>query len=238
MKLFICSDFHLEFLHPIDQIKLIENLINADAIVLAGDISTKKFIVKNIKQLCDKYNHVIFVAGNHEYYGSSFEEITTLLLNIKRDNFYWLDNSEVTIEGQHFVGGTLWFDDHDNLNVLYEKYMNDFFYIKDFKKHVYEKNKESIFYFKEKITEDSVVVTHHLPSWKSVHKNYQYDNLNRFFVCDIESIIYAKQPKLFIHGHSHNSVRYKIDGTEIICNPLGYINEKNKEFKYDLIVEV
>ena len=237
MIIFICSDLHTEFLHPIDHIKLFNKLPEADTIVVAGDLTTKKWLKSNIQQLCDKYNHVIFVCGNHEFYGSSFEEVIDILLSVRRDNFHWLDNSEVTIEGQHFVGGTLWFDDHDNLNVLYEKYMNDFFYIKDFRKNVYEKNKESLFYCKEKIREDSLVITQHLPSWKSVHVNYKYDNLNRFFVCDIENIIHARQPKFWCHGHSHNQCDYMIDKTRVLCNPYGYMHEKNK-FNYNLIVEV
>lgn len=41
--------------------------------------SQKKFFMKHIKPLCEKYKHVYYIMGNHEHYGSNFLETYTYL---------------------------------------------------------------------------------------------------------------------------------------------------------------
>ena len=38
-----------------------------------------------------------------------------------------------------------------------------------------------------------MVVTHYLPAWKSVSPRYRSSQLNRFFVCDMETLIESAQ---------------------------------------------
>ena len=241
MKFFICSDLHTEFLDRQEQKALFKRFPDTEGIIIAGDLSTKKYLVDNLRYLCDKYKHVIFVTGNHEYYHSSFDFITKTLEHVESryDNFLWLDNmcTNTVIDDMDFIGGTLWFRDSP-LNMLYEKQMNDFEFIKDFRKHVYTQNKDTINLLNSAMKTNSTVVTHHLPSYQSVNEKYKGDQLNRFFVCDMENLILDKQPKYFIHGHSHSSCDYNIDRTRIICNPLGYPHERNINFKYDLIIDI
>lgn len=237
MKLFVCSDLHTEFLQPVEQWDMFKKFPEADGIIIAGDLSTKKYLVDNLKYLCSKYKNVLYAVGNHEFYSSSFSEIEYLLSNIRELNFHWLNDSACTINGTTFLGGTLWFPDNP-LNQLYERQMNDFSYIKDFRKEVYERNKKTIDVFNKHMNENTVVITHHLPSYQSVNEKYKGDQLNRFFVCDVENLILEKQPKYWVHGHSHDAVRYKIENTEIICNPRGYIHEITKNFDYNLVIEV
>lgn len=233
---FVCSDIHTEFLHPVEQWELFKQFPKADGIIIAGDLSTKKYLVANIKYLCDSYEHVIFTTGNHEYYSSSFSEIDSLLLKIKESNFHWLNDSACVINDTTFVGGTLWFPDNP-LNQLYEKRLNDFFYIKDFRKEVYKKNEKTIMAFNKLMVKDSIVITHHLPSYQSVDEKYKGDQLNRFFVCDMEDLMLKKQPKLWVHGHTHDSLSYGIKNTKVLCNPLGYSTESSG-FYCNLIIEL
>lgn len=243
MKLFICSDLHTEFLQPIEQLELFKKFPEADGIIIAGDLTSKKYLIDNLKYLCDKYQHVIFTMGNHEFYNSSFQEIEDLLnrTKVRSDmlgrNLYWLNDSTCNINNTNFIGGTLWFPDNP-LNQLYERQLSDFSYIKDFRKEVYERNKKTIVAFNNKqMDENTVVVTHHLPSYQSVNEKYKGDQLNRFFVCDMENLILEKQPKIWLHGHSHDSCDYFIEKTHVVANPLGYPNEHNK-FDYNLIIEL
>lgn len=238
MLAFVCSDLHTEFMQPSEHKMLFNKFPDTEGIIIAGDLSTKKYLVDNLKYLCDKYKYVIYTTGNHEYYGSSFNEIKTILSYLSKSlpNFYWLNNTLNEIAGSLFAGGSLWFKD-DPLNQLYEKDMNDFIYIKDFRKLVYSENSCAI-HTLHSITNKHTVVTHHLPSYLSVNEKYKGDQLNRFFVCDMENLILEKQPKLFVHGHTHDSCDYMIDSTRIICNPLGYTHERNANFKYDLVIDI
>jgi predicted phosphodiesterase len=46
-----------------------------------------------------------------------------------------------------------------------------------------------------------------------------------FFVCDMAARVRERQPKLWIHGHSHDRCDYLLGRTRVVANPLGYPNE-------------
>lgn len=117
--------------------------------------------------------------------------------------------------------------------------MNDFRSILNFREWVYKENLASVDYLEDTVCENDIVVTHHLPSNKCVHANYKDSELNRFFVCDITRLIEKNSPKLFISGHTHKSYDFLINSTSMICNPLGYPNENNKnEFDWNKIFDL
>jgi len=49
--------------------------------------------------------------------------------------------------------------------------------------------------------------------------------MNAFFVCDMASQVGEHQPKLWIHGHSHDRCDYRLGKTRVVANPLGYPSE-------------
>jgi len=49
--------------------------------------------------------------------------------------------------------------------------------------------------------------------------------MNAFFVCDMAPHVRDGQPKLWIHGHSHDRCDYLLGKTRVVANPLGYPNE-------------
>lgn len=60
-----------------------------------------------------------------------------------------------------------------------------------------------------------------------------------FFVCDVEPLVAAAQPKLWIHGHTHESVDYRVGRTRVVCNPHGYAGHAvNARFDPRFTVEV
>jgi Icc-related predicted phosphoesterase len=244
MKIQILSDLHTEFLLDNGKalIKALES--DVDVLVVAGDLSVN--IVKNrknllsnaIKLLTKAFKHVVYVAGNHEYYHSSKPKTHTILRNaVKRhENFHWLNNSFVEINGQRFIGGTLWFEKLPD-SILYTANMTDFNVIKKFEDFVYLDNYHTRSYLERKIEKDDIVITHHMPAWKSVPPRYTNSELNRFFVCDVEYIILDRQPKVWVHGHTHSSCDYMINKTRVICNPFGYsFREENADFVDKLIL--
>src|SRR5207253_8190939 len=46
--------------------------------------------------------------------------------------------------------------------------------------------------------------------------------LNACFVSDAERLIDASRARLWIHGHTHDSFDYCLNGTRVVCNPRGY----------------
>lgn len=54
---------------------------------------------------------IVYVFGNHEFYGSSIERERHLARQYAAvSGIHLLDDSEVTIDAVRFVGGTLWTD--------------------------------------------------------------------------------------------------------------------------------
>lgn len=98
--------------------------------------------------------------------------------------------------------------------------------IKDFRNQVYKKNTESIEFLKRELLSGDIVLTHHLPSYRSVPQRYKTSPLNGFFVCDLEGLILERKPSLWVHGHTHDSLDYHLGNTRIVCNPYGYLNHE------------
>jgi len=91
-----------------------------------------------------------------------------------------------------------------------------------------------------------VVVTHHLPSERSVSPRYAKDDLTPAFASHLDELVTCA--RLWIHGHTHDSFDYSVHAgghvTRVLCNPRGYalgvrgapVNE-NASFNPSLIVE-
>src|ERR1035437_7941154 len=78
MKICLFSDTHLdmhrdggeEFMSQLD-------IPECDLTVIAGDLSEANHWrwKQNIKEICDKSKQVLYILGNHEYYGSTLVEV-------------------------------------------------------------------------------------------------------------------------------------------------------------------
>jgi Icc-related predicted phosphoesterase len=83
----------------------------------------------------------------------------------------------------------------------------------------------------------TVVVTHHLPSARSVSDKYEGSTINPCFASNLDE--HFGKMDLWIHGHTHDSFDYAINGTRVICNPRGYWKkELNQSFIPTLVVEI
>jgi hypothetical protein len=102
MKLHVLSGLHTEFGH----FDLPET--DADIVVLTGDVGLGRGGLEwLLKQWLDK--PVIYVPGNHEFYGHDISLIERLRSNASPD-VHVLDNQSVVIEGVRFLGSILWTD--------------------------------------------------------------------------------------------------------------------------------
>jgi DNA repair exonuclease SbcCD nuclease subunit len=201
-----------------------------------------------LKRCSFQFPHVIYIAGNHEFYNGKFyagidylrEECT------KYPNVYFLEQDTKVIDDVVFVGGTLWtnMNKRDPLTMhAIEGMMNDFRIIKNDKRNyasmsaldVAIRHDRTLAYIKLIVQEHKdktcVVVGHHSPSFQSCHPSYAHETLmNGGYHSDLsEFIMDHPQIKLWTHGHTHHPFDYVIGETRIVCNPRGYENDGYSE---------
>jgi hypothetical protein len=60
-------------------------------------------------------------------------------------------------------------------------------------------------FLKAREPERSIVVTHHAPSIRSIVDRYRADPVSAAFASNMDDFILEHQPRLWIHGHTHES---------------------------------
>jgi len=263
MKIQLMSDLHLEF-EPLFRPKN----AGADVLILSGDIcvaeyftksemSPKFVVAREFKKFFDhvtsEFEHVIYVAGNHEHYHGYFDTTLDILKEtLKYDNLHILDNDSFDIDGVRFAGGTLW-TNLNNHNPITENYlrgaMNDFKLIQ-WKSKNYRKfspfdssveHRNTLETIKKMIADHDnvVVVGHHAPTFQSVHPKYHNnDHMNGGYFSELsEFILDHPQIKLWTHGHMHDCFDYDVGTTKVWCNPRGY-NDENPYFNPNKVVSI
>ena len=228
MLIQIISDTHLEF-HKDNGKEYLDKLdVIGKVLVVAGDFCTYDILELNLETLIHKFDYVVYVTGNHEYYNSSREVVHEILNKIKvnyPNKFYWLNNSIAEIEGHRFIGCTLWFKPTiTNWKLVLPFRLNDFNVIKDYSDWVEEANKESTDYLINNTKDKDIVVTHFAPHPNS-NIHWGRSILTDYYVCDMREVMFNNKPSVWIHGHIHEPVLYKEQDTIIISNPVGYAME-------------
>jgi predicted phosphohydrolase len=249
MKIKLLSDLHVEFLPY--EVKWSEE----DILILAGDISPNIYalitIVKEYLRSAPNYVQVLFVLGNHDYYGRTIEKTEDKWRNIKISRFNFLQNSSVVIQGMRFAGTTMWTDlNGGNDKDICRKNVRDFSAITNFTTRDFMTlHATSRDWLKEEVensNEPVIVITHHLPSKRSIHEKYTTNQVTASFASnDLEDIIKHPSVVLWCHGHTHSSCDYEDNETQIMCNPRGHatiINNtlivENNEFEDNYIIDL
>lgn len=243
MRLWILSDLHLEFV----PFAVPRPLPSADVCVVAGDVLTKG-LVPSIAWLGNEISGsmpVVFVAGNHEFYRSSISE--GLAAGAKEaarfPNLHFLENDSVTFGDCTFVGCTLWTDfeldgGQNSAMAAAQSSMSDYKQIKfsksPFRKlsphHLLRRHLDSRGFIERALAssnaERTVVVTHHAPSGLSIPPQPSENiPLSPAYASNLEGLIQASEPRLWIHGHVHKAADYNVFKTRVVSNPRGYPDE-------------
>ena len=91
----------------------------------------------------------------------------------------------------------------------------------------------------EPFASKTVIVTHHVPSSRSVPRRFARDLLTPAFASNLESLMDGDGAVLWIHGHTHDQFDYEVFGTRVVCNPRGYVpNALSPDFRPDWVEEV
>jgi predicted phosphodiesterase len=265
MKIKVVSDLHLEFSDV-----NIPNDENCDVLILSGDIMTAEDLHDHpetsygmyssadlnnlgrrqkialrfrdfLKRVSFQFPHVVYVAGNHEFYHGRWDASLDHLREecSKFTNVYFLERDMKVIDDIVFVGGTLWTDMNkgDSLTLFTVRTtMNDFRVIKKDNDNwtnlkpadTVVRHRQTLDYIRLIVDElkdkKCVVVGHHSPSFLSTHEMYKDETImNGCYHSSLEEFILDRpQIKLWTHGHTHYAFDYVIGETRVVCNPRGY----------------
>lgn len=251
MKIRILSDLHLELQNwnPPDT--------RADIIVLAGDIHSGTRGVEWARRHFPLLP-ILYVPGNHEFYGRDMEGTLWDLQNAgRRFGVDVLHGRGVVIGGVRFLGATLWTDfalhGADDLSLRRamrdaKHGMSDFSVIRNGARglfqpeHAQAMHFEQVCWMRERLTDEfpgpTVVITHHLPHPRSIQRKRWGSALNPSYASDLSHLM-GPPVALWVHGHTHDSCDYVESGTRVVCNPRGYAPyELNATFDPILTVEV
>lgn len=270
MRVALGSDLHLEF----GDLNL-TNEGNAEVLILAGDIMIAQDLHDHpepivgpnlgsrqqrairyrnfLKRCSENFPHVIYIAGNHEFYHGKWYGSLDDLRNecAKFHNVYFLEDNVKVIDDVTFIGCTLWTDMNKGDPLTYHAIgdmMNDFRIIRNDKlgytklrpAHAHYRHNQSLGYIKtvvaEKHDQKFVVVGHHSPCKLSIHPKYKNDQLmNGGYASDLsEFILDHPQIKAWFHGHTHHPFDYNIGDTRIVCNPRGYVGYEVDDGEFEL----
>jgi Icc-related predicted phosphoesterase len=264
MKITLVSDLHLEF-----EDCFLKNEQGADVLILGGDIMVASKVNREnsefgqrfrefLSRVSFQFPHVIYIAGNHEFYNDGkwvggIEELRVACAQFP--NVYFLERDMKIIDDSVFIGGTLWTDmnkgDPLTLHAVRDM-MNDYRAIRNDEKgyvklkpfDTVERHRNTLEYFKFILSENKdkkcVVIGHHSPSFQSVHETYRGETLmNGAYHSDLsEFILDHPQIKLWTHGHTHHPFDYMIGETRIVCNPRGYDGYEDTGWNPNLILEI
>jgi predicted phosphodiesterase len=233
VRIAVMSDLHLEFDESLSFIDTLDPT-GVDAIVLAGDIASGRWLRSALAAFCAKYPAVLFVPGNHEHYGVTLTELHGRIRGVRADhpNFHWLRRNEVVIDGVRFAGTTGW--PHPDV-IIDEGRMpgNEWLPCE---------HEEDMRYLRGLAASRraDVIVTHVQPAWRAVAPRWVADPLTPYFCLQMDEEVAASGARLWVAGHTHDAWDGFVGETRLVLNPRGYPGETHarRNFRPELVVEV
>lgn len=263
MKVSIAADCHLEFgelkMHNKDQSDI---LILAGDIFVAADFRLRDRtyvsqtdlwrtdkVIDFFEQINQEWDNILIVYGNHEYYGEDIDlNAPTAMLQKYCDlrNVTILNPGIFDFMGVRFIGTTFWTDFlKENPMAMWDanKMMNDFRVIQKgnfaFRAtdalDLHRVHQAYVQHQVEMAPSDVVVITHHAPSLLSIQDEYKSDTLSGAYYSSQEDFIMNHpQIKLWVHGHTHFNVDYKVGDTRVVSNQRGYYGHQKMADTFEL----
>ena len=236
MRILTFSDIHLEFQEPLQ----LPSEREGDVLVLAGDIGLFKNFAYFDFMFSQWKKPILFVAGNHEFYGAAMPMSIALSkfkakVGAEYPHVKVLNNESVNIADVQFFGGTMWTDFAGGKTAamhLAQLQMNDYRQIQyNNDRHLTPADtiklhnnfvSKLVAWFEANPTGKRVVISHHAPAQcpTSLYKNSSLSPA--FNSLDMIPLIEKYAPDLWIYGHTHECDDQTIGNTRIISNQRGY----------------
>lgn len=236
----------------------------ADLVILAGDIDLGRFSAQYARDLAAWLGvPTVLIAGNHEFYDSEYDATHNALQQgcDGETGVCFLERTRLDIgigsRRVRVLGCTLWTDfrlfgeDRRAASMrAAEQRVNDFRGLIRFGQggtfspmHAAVIFAGSVDWLRAELADDfdgpTIVVTHHAPSAASMDQQHKRDLTSAAYASQLDGLIEDAGPALWVHGHMHHCLDYRIGKTRVICNPRGYKPfALNKKFQPGLLVEV
>ena len=248
MRLHVLSDLHLErggFALP---------EVDADVLILAGDVATGIDGVEWARQHAGG-RPVLYIAGNHEFYGHEFPALITGLREAARGSpVHVLEDDELVIDGVRFLGCTLWSDFEfagadvvtESMGIC-ERLVNDYKLIRVGHQtltavHTRAAHEVSRDWLAERLDDPfdgpTVVLTHHAPLIRTRPASAVLRALGGAFASDLTELMGGDRVPLWIYGHTHRAADLDHAGTRLLSNPRGYPDQDVEGFDPGCVVDV
>ena len=251
MKIQYFSDLHLEFPENADFLRKNPIEPKGDVLILAGDIVPFGFLNKAkdfFKYISDHFETTFWIPGNHEYYHYDLAKKNGKIYEKIKNNIFLVNNYAIELNGINFIFSTLWSKINPAYEWQIERSVNDFQLIK-YNGHRFSVNRfndaheECLDFIKDELKKqkpNTVVATHHVPTFMNYPKKYKGDVLNEVFAVELFDVIEKHQPSYWIFGHHHSNLDdFEIGKTRLTTNQLGYVAYgENISFALDNIVEI
>lgn len=246
------SDLHLEF----KSFALPDLPEPIDALLLAGDTGPGGLHIDFLEQAWEKYQvPIISIWGNHELYGTSFEELKQTEearlkeLKAKGYDIRVLHAETTRVKDAVIFGTTLWTDYRlypgqvERLKEIGHRGMADFKAIRlDIagKKLTPDYLEELHFHQRKKLVDamrmhrqdNLVVMTHHMPHPNAMELQYIGGGLSASFCSNLDEEIRQYHPDFWIFGHTHGGTELDIETeggiTSVRQNQRGYPFEAHR----------
>jgi 3',5'-cyclic AMP phosphodiesterase CpdA len=189
-----------------------------------------------------------YVAGNHEYYRYDLRSMPQAMARAAEatPNVRFLDNAAAILEigGRRLrvLGSTLWTDYalYDGAPaqgsmdraaaIMYDHQRISFGAGRLFQPlDALALHREARAWLEAELARDfagtTIVATHHAPSPQSIEPRFQGDSLSPAFGSDLEPLMHVHRMPLWLHGHTHHNVDYRVGDTRVVTHQWGYPHE-------------
>lgn len=243
MKIRIYSDLHLEFDRDTS---IFREGGDEDLVVLAGDIDVGTAGVKWAKET---FPHVpvVYVLGNHEYYGYTFETLVDECKAAARgSNVHVLECDALDVLGIRVLGCTLWTDFNlygaekaAEAKVWARQNLADFWHIRFADRRAMTTQQSVALFEKSSLWIDRqiaaadrpvLVVTHYAPTDATASPIYCGSISNASFHSAADYLI-RSPVRMWIHGHTHCNADAPVNGIRVTSNQWGYPSEDSLGFR-------
>lgn len=220
------------------------DLSDIDLLLIAGDLSNKghvqwRYALERLSAHID-LDRVHVGPGNHDYYGGRIDREDKLREAAEAAGAHFMQKTELIHEGVRFLSCTLWTDMRlggltIELNRMRaEEKMNDHRLIRveaeGYRRmsalHSSRIHADHKAWLEGRLAApfdgDTIVVTHHAPHPWSLRGTTGPGDLPFAYGSDLSGLIGTYQPKMWVHGHTHQPADYEVGGTRVLNVSLGY----------------
>uniref|UniRef100_A0A6C0EM69 Calcineurin-like phosphoesterase domain-containing protein n=1 Tax=viral metagenome TaxID=1070528 RepID=A0A6C0EM69_9ZZZZ len=249
VKFQIASDLHIEIGNEIPPaLSLITP--SAEILILAGDIGRihkyeqlKAFLT----DLCQHFQYVLYIMGNHEYYrvknhpDITMSELMNKMNSIQQSipNLYVLNRTSVIFDDVCVIGCTLWSQALVNIPsyIVRVKGMNTQYYNEIHRQDV--KYIEKMIRYCNANNLKLLVVTHHVPSYSLLKNKKATDRFKSLYASHLDHLLDSKRVHTWVCGHIHTNfdLRSK-NGTRLVGNQKGKPRDKITDYDKAKVISV